>query len=298
MNSLVFSLYADPVFTEKMIKNLQCKKGEIILHQFPDEENSITIKSDVKNKNIILLAHIEKPNFKIVTLIFFAELAKELGATSITLITPYLAYMRQDNRFNPGEGISSIYFARLLSKYFDSIITIDPHLHRYHKLDELFTIPGIVLHATKPIAQWIKAHVVHPLIIGPDNESKQWAQEIAQYSDAPFVILSKTRQDDHSVSVTLPELDQYKDFTPVLVDDIISTGKTMMEAVKELQLLSMKRAVCIAVHGVFAGDAYQELLATHVSKVVTCNTIKHISNEIDIYDLIIEHLLKVFSLEK
>ena len=292
MKSLLFSLFTDPTFSEKIRIGLQCVEGELILHQFPDEENSITINSDVKNKNIILLANIEKPNQKILTLLFFAELAKELGAKSITLVVPYLAYMRQDNRFHPGEGVSSKYFAKLLSYYFDSIITIDPHLHRFHTLNELFTIPGVVLHATKPIAQWIKSRVTQPLVIGPDNESKQWAEEIAHYTGAPFVILSKTRKDDRSVTVKLPNLDRYKHHTPVLVDDIISTGKTMIEAVKELRLLKMREPVCIAVHGVFAGSAHQDLLEAHVNKVVTCNTIKHITNEIDISGLIIDHLLE------
>ncbi len=288
MNTILFSLFADQHLSEKIIQGLKCEKGEVILHKFPDEENSITIKSILKNKNVLLLVGLEKPNQKVLTLLFFAELARELGASSITLIAPYLAYMRQDKRFNSGEGISAKYFANILSHYFDSLLTIDPHFHRIHSLNELFTISGAVLHATKQIAHWIKANVVKPLVIGSDNESKQWAEEIAYYSGAPFVILSKTRKDDRSVIVKLPDLDKFKDLTPVLVDDIISTGKTMIEAVKELMLLNMKPPICIAVHGVFAENAYEELLSSSISKVVTCNTITHLSNEIDISELIID----------
>lgn len=291
MKTLLFSLFAEPDFSEKIINGLNCEKGEVFLHQFPDEENSITIQSDIKDKNVILLTDLEKPNQKILMLMFFADLARELGAKNITLIAPYLAYMRQDKRSHPGEGISAQYFAKLLSNYFDAIITVEPHLHGFHSLDEIFTIPGIALRATRQVAHWIQAHIENPLIIGPDAGAKEWADEIAQNINAPCVVLEKIRKGDRSVSIRLPKLDQYKNLTPVLVDDMISTGKTMIEAIKQLNSINMKSSVCIAVHGIFAENAYEDLLSVNVNKVVTCNTIKHVSNEIDISELIIDCLL-------
>ena len=288
---ILFSLFIDSDLSEKIVQGIHCEKGELLLHEFPDEENSITIKSNIKDKKIILLTGLEKPNQKILTLIFFAQLAKELGAKNITLISPYLAYMRQDKRSHPSEGLGAKYFAKILSHYFDSLITIEPHLHGYHSLKEIFTIPGVALRATHQVARWIQSHIQNPLIIGPDSGAKEWADEIALSLNAPCIILEKIRKGDRSVTIKLPNLDQFKNRTPVLVDDIISTGKTMIEAVKELNAIKMKPPVCLAVHGVFAEHAYQDLLAANVSKVVTCNTIKHVSNEIDISELIIDHLL-------
>jgi ribose-phosphate pyrophosphokinase len=288
---ILFSLFIDLSFAEKIIHGIHCETGEFDLHEFPDAENSITIKSNIKGKNIFLLADLGRPNAKILMLVFFAELAKELGAKKITLITPYLSYMRQDKRSHPGEAISAQYFAKLLSNYFDAIITIEPHLHGYHSLNEIFTIPGVALRATQQVAGWIKSHIENPLIIGPDSGAKEWAEEIAQNIHAPCITLEKIRKGDRSVAIKLPKLDHYKDLTPVLVDDIISTGKTMIETVKALNAIKMKRAVCIAVHGVFADNAYLDL-AAHVCKVVTCNTIKHVSNEIDISEVITDYLIK------
>ncbi len=291
MKPIVFSLFSEFDFSEKIINGLNCEKGELMLHQFPDEEDSMTIQADIKNKNIILLTDLAKPNQKILMLIFFAELAKELGAKKITLVTPYLSYMRQDKRSHLGEGISAQYFAKLLSQYFDEIITIEPHLHSYRSLNEIFTIPGVALRATQQVAHWIQSHIENPLIIGPDAGAKEWADEIAQKINAPSIVLEKIRKGDRSVVIKLPSLEQYKNLTPVLVDDMISTGKTMIEAIKQLNAINMKRAVCIAVHGIFAENAYQDLLSVNVNKVVTCNTIKHVSNEIDISELIIDYFL-------
>lgn len=290
MSQILFSLFADQNLSEKIIQGLNCERGEVILHQFPDEENSITINATVSNKDVLLLADLEKPNQKILTLLFFAELAKELGANSITLIAPYLAYMRQDKRNSINEGLSSKYFAQLISRYFDRLITIEPHLHKFKTLEEIFLIPSIALHATKQVASWIKLHGDNVLIIGPDAGAKEWASDIAQKIQAPYIVLEKIRKGDRDVTIKLPPMDQYKDYVPVLVDDLISTGKTMIEAIKELNIIQMKPPLCIAVHGVFADNAYQELLSTHVSKVVTCNTIKHESNDIDISELIVEYL--------
>lgn len=290
MSQMLFSLLAENKLSEKLIRYLNCEQGEVVLHQFPDEENALTIKSPVENKHILLLVDLDKPNQKILTLIFFAELAKELGAKHITLIAPYLAYMRQDKRNSLADSLGAKYFAQLISRYFDSIITIEPHLHQYKTLDEIYSIPSMALHPTTQVAAWIKAHVDKPLIIGPDAGATEWANQIAQIIDAPAIALQKIRTSDREVAIQLPPMEKFKDYTPVLVDDLISTGRTMIEAVKKLNDIQMKQATCIAVHGVFAGNAYEELLASKVSKVVTCNTIKHQSNEIDLTELITDYL--------
>lgn len=234
----------------------------------------------------------DKPNSKILPLLFAAETAKELGAEKIGLIAPYLAYMRQDKQFYPGEGVTSKYFATMISQYFDWMITIDPHLHRRRSLSEIYSIPTYVLHATAPIAKWIKANVPDPVIIGPDMESEQWVTEVAKGVQAPFMILEKKRKGDHEVEISMPNMDKYRTRIPILIDDIISTAKTMIEAVKHLKNLKMKPPICIAVHAVFSEEAYSDLLNTGVETVVSCNTIKHPSNRIDVADLIGQCLIE------
>jgi ribose-phosphate pyrophosphokinase len=149
-------------------------------------------------------------------------------------------------------------------------------------LDEIYTIPSKVLHAADPVAQWIKNNIKNPLLVGPDEESGQWVSDIAVKAGAPFIVLSKIRRGDRDVEVSVPEVDKYKDHTPVLVDDIISTARTMIETVKHLNKAGLKKTVCIGIHAAFVDNAYKDLKDSNVENIVTCNTIPHKSNAIDI----------------
>ncbi len=172
-------------------------------------------------------------------------------------MAPYLAYMRQDHRFHPGEAITSAAFATHLSAAFDWLVTVDPHLHRYKALSDIYTIPAVAAHAAPEIARWIAREVKDPVLIGPDTESKQWVGEVAALAGAPFEVLRKRRHGDRDVEVSMPDLDRWRASTPVLVDDIISSGETMRVTLEHLAGMGLKPAVCIGVHGIFAGDAYR-----------------------------------------
>ncbi len=288
MNPLIFNLYGSNELYKQFSNSTQYEAGKISIHTFPDGETSIVFESDVRNRELIFFATLDRPNTKILPLIFAAENAKSLGATSIGLIAPYLAYMREDKQFVPGGSITSHYFSALLSNHFSWLITVDPHLHRIHDLAEVYTMPTQVLHAIAPIADWIKQYVNNPLIIGPDQESEQWASGIANKINAPYILLNKTRKGDRHIEVTLPSLDQYQACTPILVDDIISSGRTMIEPLKQLKKISPQPPICIGVHAIFADNAYQDLLDAGASQVVTCNTVQHPSNGIDISELLVQ----------
>ena len=223
-------------------------------------------------------------------LMFFAATTEELGAISITLIAPYLGYMRQDKRFQDGEAITSNIFAAFLSNYFDRLLTIDPHLHRHKNMGEIYSIPTKVIHAADAIAEWIKINVKNPVLIGPDEESNQWVTDVAQRIAIPYTVLTKIRSGDRKVEVSIPDVDKYQTHTPVLLDDIISTARTMVETVKHLKNAKMKPPICIGVHAVFSGDGYEILKKSGVEKIVTCNTIPHETNEIDLNPIIANHI--------
>ncbi len=114
--------------------------------------------------------------------------------------------------------------------------------------------------------------------------------DVAKKADAPFTILEKNRRGDKEVEISIPHIDQYINCTPILVDDIISTARTMIETIKHLKALNMNLPICIGVHAVFSGSAYQDLLAAGAVKVVTCNTIQHASNAIDLGETIVKRL--------
>jgi len=288
MKPIIFPMPGNELLSDAILKGLGAECGNFAQRQFPDGETYIRILSNVEEKEVIVVCTLHEPNPKLLPLLFICNLLKDLKAKSICLVIPYLAYMRQDKQFNPGEAITSDYFAKLISSFADRIITIDPHLHRRSSMNEIYSIPCNVLHSAKLISSWIKNNIQQPLLIGPDSESEQWVSEVAKAAGAPFIVLQKTRRGDNDVDVSVPHTEKYIEHTPVLVDDIISTANTMIETIGHLKKASMKPAVCIGVHAVFANSAYGNLIRSGIKEIITCNTISHISNKIDVSGMIID----------
>lgn len=279
---------------EKLAKSLShqgsFELGHFTHRYFPDGESYLQIHTPVQGREVFMLCSLNQADAKLLPLIFFADTARELGALSIKLMAPYLGYMRQDKRFHDGEAITSHSFAQIVSQHFDALCTVDPHLHRRKSLSEIYSIPTQVLHVAPLLAQWIQQNVSNPLLIGPDQESEQWVSEVAAKANAPYVVLEKTRLGDREVQISIPQIEKWENAVPVLVDDIISTGKTMFQTLKHLQDLRMPKGICLGVHGIFSGNAYKELLQGGAAQVVTCNTVFHVSNQIEIVDLLEEML--------
>lgn len=282
--TIFFSFLGNEKLTEKLAENLETSVGQAQFRKFPDAESYVRILSEVKDKNVVLVCTLHHPDDKFLSLYFFSKTAKSLGAKNVCLVAPYLSYMRQDRIFNPGEGVTSEYFGKLISGFVNGIVTIDPHLHRLRSLSSIYSIPNVVVHAAEEISKWIRQYINDPVLIGPDEESKNWVSRVAENANSPFIILNKVRYGDRKVKISLPDIEEYKGKTPVLVDDIISTAKTMIEVVEHLKNREMKAAVVIGIHAVFAGDAYQNLRDSGVGRIVTCNTISHLTNEIDLSD--------------
>jgi ribose-phosphate pyrophosphokinase len=257
------------------------------LRQFPDGELYVRIDRDAVDADAVIVGNLRGDNFLRVA--FIAATARDLGAARIGLVAPYLAYMRQDSRFKRGEGVTAAYFAELVSRTVDWLVTVDPHLHRYPSLDGIYSIPTTIAHAAPAIARWIADEVDHPVLVGPDAESAQWVQAVAAQCSAPYLILEKTRRGDRDVSVTAPD-GPWNGHTPVVIDDIVSTGKTMIEATRQLRAAGSAAPMCVAIHAVFA-DAeavVHELTGAGAAGIVTCNTIAHASNRICVADHIAE----------
>ena len=257
-------------------------RGQMSLHRYPDRESGVRLDTAVRGEEVVLVSALHHPNAKLLPVLFAADAAKDLGATRVGLVVPYLPYLRQDRRFADGEAITSRTFARVLSSTFDWLVTVDPHLHRYPTLESVYTIPCESVRAAPLIGAWIAEHVDAPLVVGPDSESEQWASEVAQHAAAPFVVLEKTRRGDRDVQVSVPDVARWPDRTPVVIDDIVSTARTMIAAVTQLRQRVRRAPICVGVHAIFADDAFEELLAAGADRVVTCNTIAHPCNAIDV----------------
>lgn len=281
MTPLLVSIPGNEVLTENLATALRCELGSLEIRAFPDGETYLRFHTSPDGRSVAIVCTLARPNERVLPLIFAAATAHELGASKVGLVAPYLAYMRQDRRFKPGEAVTSRQVARLLSDAFDWLVTVDPHLHRYSSLADIYSIPTHVVHAALLISDWIKTNVTNPLIIGPDTESEQWVAAVASDVGAPYSVLEKVRHGDRDVEIRLKDLEQWTGRTPVLVDDIISTGRTMIEAVRLLSSQGWPSPVCVAVHGLFADDA-DSLLARLGARIVTSNSVPHETNAIDI----------------
>ena len=284
---VLFALSGSEALAQPLSAALDAEVGTIEHRQFPDGETYLRVVSDISDREVILLSSLDHPDAKLLPLLFAADTARDLGARRIGLVAPYLAYMRQDIRFHAGEAVTSRTFAAILSRHLDWLVTVDPHLHRYHELSEIYRIPTQVVHAAPFLASWIKRNVARPLIIGPDLESEQWVSQVAADADAPFLVCEKIRSGDRDVTISIPNAPAFLDRQPVLVDDIASSGRTLTEAARQLVGMGFARPDCVVVHPLFAGDAAQ-VLGGLVERIVSTNAVAHASNDIDVMPAIAE----------
>lgn len=289
-NLLLFSLEPHPL-EDSLSQKLGAKKGSFDTRLFPDGESYLKIEQDVIGKHCVVLADLSNPNKKYLPLIFFTDTLRELGAASVGLVAPYLSYMRQDRRFVEGEAITSKLFAKELSRHIDWLVTIDPHLHRYHSLTEIYSVNNRVVQGAPSLAMWLE-NQNNLLLVGPDAESEQWVSDIANRSGHPFAIGEKQRYGDREVKVILPKLSQFRDSTAVIIDDVISSGQTIKQCIEALKSQNILQIKCAAIHGIFSEQSDIELIDSGLMSLVTSNTIPHYTNKFDVADLLVSPILE------
>jgi ribose-phosphate pyrophosphokinase len=273
---------------------LGARSGRLDWRHFPDGESLVTIEDGLDGIDVALVASLRNPDELGLPLRFAAATAREFGARSVGLIAPYLAYMRQDKRFNAGEAVSAPLFARFLEESFDWLVTADPHLHRNPELSKLYHIPVRRVATAPLIAEWIRDNVPNPVLIGPDGESGQWVSDIANRAGVPYQVLTKIRRGDRDVEVSLPSIDAARARTPVIVDDIASSGRTAIETLGHLRRLGLPPTICVVIHPVFALNAYEQLLAAGPARVVSTDSIPHPSNAISLAGLLAQASIEMF----
>ncbi|MGE4439849.1 ribose-phosphate diphosphokinase [Achromobacter sp.] len=252
-------------------------------HRFPDDELRLRLplaEGEALAGQLLLYRSLDHPNEKLVELLLVAGEARRLGARRLILVAPYLAYMRQDIAFNPGEVVSQRVIGQLLASQFDGLITVDPHLHRVATLHEAVPLAAAVaLCAAPALARLIAERHPDALLLGPDAEARQWIEAAAAEHGFEHGVCDKVRHGDHRVEIALPALD-FAGRHVVLLDDVASSGRTLAQAAQKL-LAAGAASVDVAVtHALFAGDALAVIRAAGVGQIWSTDCIAHESNAV------------------
>ena len=248
-------------------------------HRFPDGELRLRLPEALPPR-VVVWRTLADPNEKLVELLLVAQAARTLGAQHLTLVAPYLAYMRQDIAFHPGEVVSQRIVGRFLADLFHAVITVDPHLHRVATLQEAVPVAqAVVLSGAPVLADWLQQRHPDALLIGPDEESLQWVAQAAARHGWDHAVCRKQRHGDRAVSIELPDL-PLRGRVVVLMDDVASSGHTLAEAARAL-LAAGAASVDVAVtHARFAEGALALVKAAGVGEVWSTDCIAHPSNAV------------------
>jgi len=270
---------------KKIATKAKRKYSELFVERFPDNELHIRFKTGVKGKKVVLVqSFYSDVDSCIVEVMLAAGAAKEMGARSVCLMAPFFPYMRQDKMFNPGEAASIHILGKVFSNVVDEIFILDPHLHREKTLGHIFSIPAHRLSANPLICEYIRKNVKNALIVGPDWESYKWARKTASMLKCESTILQKDRLSSRKVKVKFKHKINVKGKNIVLVDDMISTGGTLVRTIEGLKKIGVEKFTCIAVHGIFCEGAYRKLKKTG-AKIVCSNSIPNNAGKLDIAGL-------------
>ena len=281
---LFFEDYREPSL--RLAKAAGLEPHAIGTHRFPDGESLVRLPERLPN-DVVFCRSLNAPNEKLVELLLAAETARDLGAARITLVAPYLCYMRQDKAFHPGESVSQRIVGRFLAERFDTLVTVDPHLHRTHELRDAVPVVGraVALTATEPMAAFVERNIANPFLLGPDRESEQWVAAIAAHHRMEYAVATKHRSGDRKVQIELPSI-AVRDREVVLVDDVASTGRTLAAAARAVALHRPKRVTALVAHALFVEDALEVVRQAGVSEVWSTDSVRHPTNRVPLADLL------------
>lgn len=280
----------------RLAQAAQLELATIERHRFPDGELKLCLPP-VLASQVAIVRSLNAPNEKLVELMLAARTARTLGAQHLTLVAPYLAYMRQDIAFRPGEAISQRIVGQFLADLFDAVITVDPHLHRIASLQEAVPVlacNAVVLSGAPMLSDWIAQHRSNPLLIGPDEESAQWVAQAAARHGFEYAVCRKVRHGDREVEVVLPGL-PLRARQVVLLDDVASTGHTVAQATRRLLAAGAESVDVAVTHALFAHGALQLMQDAGVGEVWSTDCIAHPSNCVSMASAIAASLHQVFT---
>lgn len=286
MSLIIASLSETKSLAKKVAKSLKVPYSDINVSDFPDSEFHLVLKKNPSRKTVVIVASLaHDPNKKLLEVLLAGGIARDFGAKRVILLATYFPYLRQDKHFMKFDSFSSKHILRLFDE-FSKVIVVDPHLHRIHSMKKLYS-KAQKISTNKLIAEYIKKRFKNSFtILGPDGESRQWAEPIAKILGKKVVVLEKTRFS--GTSIKQKDIHQKLENNVIMIDDIISTGKTLAGALKIAKNHGAKHLVCIGIHAILIMNADKRI--RKYAELVTTNTIPNKYAKIDVAPLLAEKL--------
>ena len=262
------------------------------LHRFPDGESLVRLPEPVERA--VVYRSLDRPNDKLVELTLAASVLRRQGATELCLVAPYMAYMRQDAVFRPGEPVSQTVVGDWLGRLFDRFVCVEPHLHRTHTLDEVFVgRPSLCLSGAGAIAERLRADGTAPdaVIVGPDEEAAPLVEAVAGPLGLTPLVGRKERRGDRDVTVTLPAGAPLAGRPVVIVDDVISSGETIFSCARAARAAGAASIRVFGVHALFDAAVGARFEAEGLGTPLSCDGVPHPSNALPLARLIADALV-------
>lgn len=277
---LLFSGNSNLPLAKKIAGNLGLKLGNLEITTFPDNENRVRVVEDVVGEDVVVVQSTGiTPNLYYIELFLIIDSLKRSGAKSITLVIPYLGYQRQDHIFRDGEAVSlEVIISILESLGVSRVISFDFHSVR---IPDLFHVPIFHLSALSVFAEEIKKmNVSDTVLVSPDMGGIARIKKLSELcGNLPFVSIVKDR-DLTTGSIQSTTINGEVKKTAIIVDDVISTGETIVAAAKLLEENGAEEVYVFATHGILAGSASSSLQNSNVKRVVISDTIKIPDNKL------------------
>jgi ribose-phosphate pyrophosphokinase len=279
----------------KVARELGTESAKLEIKKFPDGEKYLRVLEDVKGEDVIVIQSINRtPDEFLFEYLLLVDTLKDLGAKRVVSFVPYFAYARQDERFKPGEALSFKTVSKLIESVgTDEIYTIDMHQHRVLKSSDVFKIPSRNLSAMPLLADYVEkaGKLEKPLVIGPDGEAEQWARLVAERLQTDYDVFEKKRLGSENVQIR-PRKANARDRDVLIVDDIISTGGTIVEALKILFSQGARKIDVACTHPLLIGGALAKIYEAGARNVIGTDTVPSPVSCVSVAPLIVEQIKK------
>ncbi len=272
-------------------KELECEFTSIEKEVFPDGEIYVRIPEEIEGKEVIITqSTYNPPNRNYMELFLLLDAAKDLGAEKVSAVIPYLAYSRQNERFEPGEAVSLKTIIKLIeASGADEVYLIDLHSHKTENTPDEFTVKAHNLTAAPLLARQIYENyeLENPIFMGPDSGAEAWAKEAGKATKCDWDYMIKKRMGPKEVKITPRELN-VNGRDVILVDDIISTGGTMVESIQILKENGAKDVYATCTHPVLSENALERIRKAGAKEVISTDTIDSEVSKVSVAPVIAE----------